>query len=236
MSPPVIMTRRFYCPQSFEAPTLTLGGPEAHHIQRVLRLGIGDAVTLFDGRGEEAEARIDAVSPEEIQVTLLSRRRVNLTRPLLTLATAVPKGERFDWLVEKGTELGVDRLIPLITSRSVVHPGNGKLERLRRTIVEACKQCGRSELMELCEPMEWAELLEQEFPEKQVWVADPAGEPVSNVYGPGSGPTLAIVGPEGGLTGAELNGAEQAGARRVSLGSRILRVETAGLVLAALWR
>ena len=77
----------------------------------------------------------------------------------LVLASAVPKGDRFDWLVEKATELGVERLIPLVTERSVVEPGPAKLTRLRRTIIEASKQCRRNRLMVLDPPTRWTELV-----------------------------------------------------------------------------
>ncbi|HTI50139.1 MAG TPA: RsmE family RNA methyltransferase, partial [Planctomycetaceae bacterium] len=154
------MSRRFYLPQSLENSGLRLTGAEAHHLQRVMRLNAGDEVTLFDGRGTEARARIDALTSDAVELTVVERFLTeDSARRSVTLATAVPKGERFDWLVEKATELGVDRLVPLVTARSVVHPGAGKLQRLRRTIIEASKQCGRSRLMELADPVRWEDVL-----------------------------------------------------------------------------
>jgi 16S rRNA (uracil1498-N3)-methyltransferase len=168
----------------------------------------------------------------EIFVTCFWPR--SLARAVLTLATAVPKGDRFDWLVEKATELGVARLVPLITARSVVHPGTSKLDRLRRRIVEASKQCGRSRLMELAVPIPWTDCVSREFSGKDVWVADPSGAPFSRGEVPSQGSVLAAIGPEGGFTPDELEAACRHGARLVALGRRILRIETAGMALSAL--
>lgn len=227
---------RFFLPQSFDAPMVRLAGDEARHLSRVLRLKAGDEVILFDGRGGEAQARISTIAADGVELSVLERSTgVEPARLRLTLATAVPKGERFDWLVEKATELGVDRLVPIITTRSVVHPGPGKLDRLRRTIVAASKQCGRSRLMELTEPIAWQELVEREFKGDRVaLVADPSGE--KPPWDARSGPleTIVVIGPEGGLTPNELESAVAAGARLISLGPRILRIETAALAAAAL--
>lgn len=230
------MPRRFYLPQSFDSPAIRLTGSEAHHLGRVLRLQPGDEVTLFDGRGIEVRARIDAVAADTVDLVVVARAATESTGNALTLATAVPKGERFDWLVEKATELGVARLVPLITDRSVVHPGESKLERLRRTIVEASKQCGRSRLMELTAPIAWHELVESEFSSGEVWVADPSGEPLPHATDDRLQPAIVAVGPEGGFTVDELELARERGAKLVGLGTTILRVETAAIALAVLAR
>src|SRR5262249_32829881 len=120
------MSKRFYLPSISAEPTARLGGGEAHHLSRVLRLQPGDLVTLFDGQGSEAQARIDCIDGENVELSIQSRTTDDSPGRLVTLATAVPKGERFDWLVEKAVELGVHRLIPLVTERSVVKPGDGK--------------------------------------------------------------------------------------------------------------
>jgi 16S rRNA (uracil1498-N3)-methyltransferase len=232
------MPRRFYLPQSLEAPGLRLTGAEANHLRRVLRYQAGDEVTLFDGRGTEARARIVAIADDAVELSVLERKAADdLPRVSVTLASAVPKGERFDWLVEKGTELGVDRLVPLITARSIVNPGAGKLDRLRRTIIEASKQCGRSRLMELADPMPWDDFLASATASAPLCVADPSGEPFGLPFA-GNPPAALVVavGPEGGFTADELVRAADRGARLVSLGSSILRIETAALALAVLAR
>lgn len=229
------MSRRFYLPQPLDSPVIHLSGSEAHHLARVLRFQVGDEVMLFDGKGAEARARIEAIAADAVELTVLERSIANeLPQNTLTIATAVPKGERFDWLVEKATELGVARLIPLVTARSIVHPGASKLERLRRTIVEASKQCGRSRLMELAPPIEWRKLVETEFASGDVWIADPSGEPLARAFAERSPPRIVAIGPEGGFTVDELELAGRHGARLVGLGPRILRIETAAIALAAL--
>lgn len=216
---------------------MRLTGSEARHLSRVLRLGVGDEITLFDGTGGEARARIDGVDENGVSLRVLERTAAGGSPAVsLTLATAVPKGDRFDWLVEKATELGVARLIPLTTARSVVHPGGSKLDRLRRRIVEASKQCGRSRLMELTEPMSWPDCVAREFAGAAVLVADPSGEPVSLVRSDRPAGVLAAIGPEGGFTPEELEAAQGHGARLVSLGPTVLRIETAAVAVAALWQ
>src|SRR5262249_50404591 len=138
-------------------------------------------------------------------------------------------GDRFDWLVEKATELGVERLIPLVTDRSVVEPRGSKLSRLRRLIIEASKQCRRDRLMVLDDPAPWTKWV-RSCPESIRLLADPDRDP------PGQWPPLEhgrsfvlAVGPEGGFTTGERALADQAGWRPISLSIHTLRIETAGL-------
>jgi 16S rRNA (uracil1498-N3)-methyltransferase len=155
-------------------------------------------------------------------------------RPL-TLATAVPKGERFDWLVEKAVEVGVARLVPLITARSVVDPRPAKLDRLRRAVVEASKQCGRNRLMRLDPPADFAAYLAAE-PAPGRLLAHPGGPAPADWAGTGSqpGPAALAIGPEGGFSEAEVEAARAAGWRVVALGPTLLRIETAAIVGAAI--
>jgi 16S rRNA (uracil1498-N3)-methyltransferase len=147
----------------------------------------------------------------------------------LVLATAVPKADRFDWLIEKATELGVDRLIPLVTERSVVDPGATKLERLRRAIIEASKQCRRARLMALDEPMTWTAVVDS-FPESLRYLADSNGSPPGRCPSIPAGSSVVLaVGPEGGLTVDEIVLAVRSGWLPVAFGVNTLRIETAGL-------
>jgi 16S rRNA (uracil1498-N3)-methyltransferase len=224
---------RSYCPGPWVDGRAMLIGDEAKHLSRVRRVGVGERVELFDGRGRIAEAEVAEIGRDRVELAILTEGPGG--RELdgrLILATAVPKGERFDWLVEKATELGVTRLVPILTERSVVDPRAGKLERLRRLIVEACKQSGRSSLMELDDPVDWDEWLR--FGNVGVetrLVAHPGGGRIPEVEG-GLNVTIAI-GPEGGFTDTEIAGAEQAGYQRIGLGPTILRVETAALAACA---
>jgi 16S rRNA (uracil1498-N3)-methyltransferase len=229
-SPEEAVSARFYCPDPPIGGRVRLEGDEAQHLSRVCRLGVGDVVEIFDGRGAAFESQVIAVERDWVDLattgTPLSERRPPFP---VVLATAVSKGDRFDWLIEKATELGVDRLIPLVTERSVVEPSESKLARLRRTIIEASKQCRRNRLMVLDSPMRWTELLEN-FAESLKYIADPAGIPAHRLAPiPASQAVILAVGPEGGFTPAEQSLAALAGWRQINLSVNILRIETAAL-------
>lgn len=229
------MPRRFFVTGPLTVGRRTLGGPEAHHLVHVLRMGVGQTVTLFDGCGFEAAATVENITPRGVDLTVAHVCVTNTEAAVvLVLAAAVPKGDRFAWMIEKATELGVHRFVPLLTERSVVVPGEGKLDKMRRTIVEASKQSGRSRLMELDFPISWPKFVEREFAGPSAWVAHPTGEWLKTARLPSAGPIVAAIGPEGGFTDTELNLGTHAGAQLISLGPRVLRIETAALTLAAL--
>lgn len=227
---------RFFVPAWNGPGRLKLSGPEARHLAVVLRAQPGDGVILFDGRGGEADATIRNVENREIELEVTTCRHVAAPSIQVTLAVAVPKGDRFTWLVEKLTEMGVDRLIPLSTQYSVVEPGAGKLGRMRRTIVEASKQSRRTRLMELAELTSLEQLLADcSAAGPALWVADPKGLSWQEIAPPPPANVVVIIGPEGGLSPTELNLLERAGARRLRLGGQILRIETAAIVAGALF-
>ena len=144
------MSLRFYCPDPPREGCFRLPADEARHLVRVCRKSVGDRVELFDGSGFATAARIIETGKDRVLLVAEGPPIAEASSSCsLVLATAIPKGERFDWLVEKATELGVERLIPLVTERSVVDPRLTKLERLRRTIIEASKQARRNRLMVL---------------------------------------------------------------------------------------
>jgi 16S rRNA (uracil1498-N3)-methyltransferase len=228
------MTRRFFVSGPLAPGPLRLEGTEAHHLLRVLRIVPGECVILFDGSGIEASAELTrtANGAADLEVREICTANTESAASLV-LAAAVPKGDRFGWLIEKATELGVQRFVPLITERSIVTPGGGKLAKMRRTIVEASKQCGRSRLMKLDAPVPWRDFVVREFAAAGGWVAHPSGDAIETATRSEGGPLVAAVGPEGGFTAGELELAVQAGAKLVSLGPRILRIETAAVALAA---
>lgn len=225
---------RFYVPASFESERIDVAGDEAAHMLRVLRLTVGTQVMLFDGRGNAAVAEIQEVQKRSARLRICERlpgkREIG---PKITLLTAVPKSDRFRWLVEKATELGIDRLIPVRTERSVVHPGQGKLEKMEAASIAACKQCGRNDLLTIEPLQDWADVLDT-LPPAPLWVADPHGQPLREVRFPAASEEVVLaVGPEGGFTDDEIDLAIKAGAARVRLGSSILRIETAAVAFAA---
>ena len=224
------MSTRFYSPEPAQNGKLRLGPEEARHLSRVCRLGVGDAVEVFDGKGHATKAEIIKVEHESVELTAIGPPLADASPPVpFILASAVPKGDRFDWLVEKATELGVERLIPIVTERSVVEPGAPKMERLRRAIIEASKQCGRNRLMILDNPLRWHHLAGLNSDSIR-FLADRDGLP--SPRWPAIRPERSVilaVGPEGGFTPTEKEIADQMGWLAIRLSAATLRIETAGL-------
>jgi 16S rRNA (uracil1498-N3)-methyltransferase len=155
------------------------------------------------------------------------------TGPRLTLAVALPKGDRQKWLVEKLTELGTARLVPLVTARGVAEATESARGRLARGVIEACKQCGRNTLMEIGAAAT-LETLSALLPSDAIrLLAHPGGRAFDEFVRPDAHDIVAAVGPEGGFTDEEIASAERGGFQRVSLGPHILRIETAAIAIAA---
>ena len=224
------MPARFYCPDPSSDGIHRLKAGEARHLSRVCRLGVGAEVEVFDGRGGATRAKVIAFGVDRIDLIAVGAPIPERVPPFpLVLASAVPKADRFDWLVEKATELGVERLIPLICDRSVVEPALSKISRLERTIIEASKQCRRSRLMVLEPPKRWSQVAES-VPGSLKFLADLQGLPANQVQRIPSGqPVILAVGPEGGFTKAERELAGRMGWLGIDLGVNTLRIETAGL-------
>lgn len=233
------MIPRFYSATPLAGPRVLLEGAEAHHLLHVRRAKVGEEITLFDGSGAEYLARIVACARNSLELDLGAGQAVDReSHRSLTLGVALPKGERQRMLVEKCVELGVHALQPLTTERSVSLPADSALERLRRAVIEASKQCGRNRLMVIESACPMAAWLTKASPGGSRWIAHPGGQPLADVAGHGCSaaahpPVWALIGPEGGWTSGELERAGQAGWQCVDLGPRILRVETAALALAA---
>ena len=165
------MPDRFFAPSFLESGTLTLDGPEAHHLMHVLRIAAGEVVEVFDGRGLVASAEVLAVRKRDVELRVVAARREAPPTREVILGTAVPKGDRFDWLIEKATELGVTRIVPLVTARSSVDPRESKLDKLRQTVITSCKQCGRNHLLEVSPVTAWADFVRNEFPKRAAFIA-----------------------------------------------------------------
>jgi 16S rRNA (uracil1498-N3)-methyltransferase len=217
-----------------------ISGNAANHIARVLRLGVGDAVTLFDGRGGEYASRIEALKKDAVEVAVGEHAPIEReSRLSVTLAQGVSRGERMDLVMQKATELGVQRIVPLITKRSVVRldPGQAqkKLQHWRGIVIASCEQCGRNRLPELAAPRELVEFLGNDAETKAMRLLL---SPVGAVRIANLAPTqkfTVLIGPEGGLAPEEIEAALARGFTGVQLGPRILRTETAAIAaLAAL--
>ncbi len=228
------MPDRFFHRPPLQSGLVRLDGPEAHHLIHVMRAEPGLEVVLFDGSGAEFPAWVERVERTTVELIAEERRDVDRELPvLLTLGVALPKGDRQQWLVEKVTELGVARLIPLVTARGVAKPAAASIARLERGVIEACKQCGRNRLMEIAPPRTWDEFVSNAPRDNAVrLVAHPGGEPIRDA-GCAAPAIWLAVGPEGGFTNEEIQQAIAAGWRAVDLGARLLRTETAAVAMVA---
>jgi len=227
------MPHRFFIAPPLTSDRAKLVGAEAHHLLHVMRATPGDQVILFDGSGHEYVARVDRLGRSDAALTVIESRSVSREPANQTIVgVTLPKGDRQRWLIEKLTELGVARVVPLRAERSVVHPDERALKKLRRFVIEASKQCRRNELMDIASTMTLSEFLTTPPADALRCLADPAGSPAR--IGPGrDGPVYLAIGPEGGFSPAEAQAARASQWHVVSLGPRVLRIETACVVLAA---
>jgi len=219
--------------------TLTLTGDEARHAAASRRLQVGETLWLFDGRGGLARATLLHVTARgrALDLRIEERRTEPPPKPAIHLACALPKGDRQNVLLDIATQLGMTLFTPLVCERSVVKPGANSIERWRRVCLEACKQSRRTYLPELRSPATPREVMARTARGTEtVWVAHPSAEAVSvssAIKQNASADVTILVGPEGGFTENEIGQAVAAGARRIALGSAILRIETAAVALVA---
>ncbi len=230
-SPPTSLPRLFVGAPLGDGETLSLRGAPAHYLVSVLRLGPGARVKLFDDRTGEWLGEIAEAGRKQVSLRLISRLRERETVPDLWLLFAPIKRGRIDWLVEKATELGVVRLVPVITQRTIVDRLN--LDRLRAHIIEAAEQCDRTALPQLSEPQKLGAVLAGWPDDRALYFADESG---GERFTAKPGPAALLIGPEGGFTDEEraaIRAVPQA--RPISLGPRILRSDTAALAAISLW-
>ena len=221
---------------------LTLPEQAGAHLARVLRLRTGDAVSLFNGDGNDYAAELIAVGPRETRVRVLGATANGSESPLrIVLAQALARGEKMDWIVQKATELGVAEIVPLVTARSEVKLDEGRarkrLEHWRAVAISACEQCGRARVPEIgaVQPLrEWLSSLDPDATATRLALL-PEGESGARELRAMPDTAVLAVGPEGGfdeVDSALLRGANFKGLR---LGPRVLRTETAGVAgIAAL--
>jgi 16S rRNA (uracil1498-N3)-methyltransferase len=214
-----------------------LTGTAANHITRVLRLRVGESLILFDNAGGEYAAIVDSFTRDAVRVTVGDYLEVNRESPLhVTLAQGVSRGERMDVVVQKATELGVKRIVPILAERTVVRLNDAqaanRLRHWRAIAVAACEQCGRNQLPEIAPPMTLQGFLVSGYPEGLRLVLSPSGGVRAQDL-PASAAATLLIGPEGGLSDAEQATAQAAQFTGLTLGPRILRTETAALAALA---
>src|SRR5579859_3878113 len=232
------MHRFFVAPELVRQPgaTITLPKELAHQFRDVLHLQAGEQVMLLDNSGDEIAASIASVNKSAVDVQLLERIPGKSESPVrIILCQGLLKSARFEWILEKGTELGVSVFSPILCRRSMAgleDAGASKMQRWRRIITEAAEQSGRTRLPELLPIRTLKDALANIPPaalalmpweeEHSLTLRDALRNTVHNHI-----TIVLFIGPEGGLTIEEIKQAQQHGAQIVSLGSRILRAETA---------
>ncbi len=227
-------------PELVDGATLRLPDSAFHHLVQVLRLRKGDTFTAFDGRGGEFGSELVEVGRREAHGRLGARLDIDRESPLdLTLAQCVSKGERMDYTLQKAVELGVTRIVPLLSSRAVVRLDadrwDKKLEHWRGVAIAACEQSGRTRVPEIAEVQALPSWLDDESAPGTRLTLDPQAAHALRELPAPDGPLTLLIGPEGGLTEYELHRAREAGFTGIRIGPRVLRTETAGVAaLAAL--
>lgn len=231
--PPKSLPRLFVDAPLGVGVTVALDGAQANYLGNVMRLKEGDTALLFDGASGEWLAKVAEVGKKRMTLAVAECTREQEQVPDLTLAFAPVKRSQTDWLVEKATELGIARLQPVMTRRTVAE--RVKLERLQSIAIEAAEQCNRTSLPVIAEPIPLAAFLKARDSAATLYFADEqGGAPAAKAFL--AGPAIILTGPEGGFTDEEramVRG--QPNATAISLGPRILRAETAALAAIATW-
>lgn len=235
--------RRFYTPEAnSEAKEITLNTEETRHLRDVLRLRAGDKINVFDGAGSEFLCRIREIGKKETAIEIIEKVAPAAPESALelTLAVALLKGEKFDLVVQKACELGVSRIVPLVTKRADVKlkdqkETEKKLERWRKIVIESSKQCGRARLMKIETPVLFAGFA-NEANADSLFFSERNGTSFENFLAgkPQIKQVTAVIGSEGGWDDAEIEMASANNFHIITLGGRILRAETAAIVIPAL--
>lgn len=233
MTPPL-----FLVPDLGDGDTIVLTGAEAHHAATVKRLAVGEPALLADGHGGLAEVRASQVSPGRVVFDVLARRSLAPPQPRLVVVQALPKGERAELAVELLTELGVDEIVPWSADRAISQWKGDRVAKgvakWQRTAQEAAKQSRRARIPAVSQLAGSAEVAARIAAAELALLLDSdADQPLSRVAVPAAGEVLLVVGPEGGLSPAELALFTGQGGRPVRLGAEVLRTSTAGAAALA---
>jgi 16S rRNA (uracil1498-N3)-methyltransferase len=236
------MARLFVPSERLREDVIILSDADHRYLVRVLRLSTGDRVVLFDGTGDEAEAVVERVGPRALEVKIEVRRSVAKEhRPELLLIQALPKGEKFDLVVQKATELGVHRILPVLSERSIPRVDKAKAQarvtRWQKIASEAARQSGRADVPEIAPITTLATALaaSPQAALKLFFWEEMRTRSLRSIFPREPPKSIAIaVGPEGGFSNGECEAAKEAGFLPVGLGPRLLRTETAALVALAI--
>ncbi|MCK5269728.1 MAG: 16S rRNA (uracil(1498)-N(3))-methyltransferase [Sedimentisphaerales bacterium] len=230
---------RFFC-RPINMPVIELVGIEARHLSTVLRLNIGDEVEVFDGAGALVCAMITGLHRDRVTLTVDSVQQTpQPERGQIVIAASIAKGERFDWLIGKCTELGVDRIMPVLYERTVKQSRNPKtIGRWENLIIAAAKQCRRLFLPRIDPPQPLSEVLQttkNDYPQGRILLGSlNAQAPSLTIQKFDLSDVIAFVGPEGGLTEKEQDLLKSGNAQPVCLTDTTLRIETAAIAFAAI--
>lgn len=226
-------TPRLFIDRPLAPGSLRIDGPQAHYLAGVMRLKTGDPVRLFDDASGEWLATVALAGKRDVALDVTEKLAEREAVPDLWLLAAPLKKGRVDWMAEKACELGVARLVPVLTHRTVVDKPN--VDRLRTHMIEAAEQCGRTALPQVAEPVKLPALLRDWPDDRTLYFADElGGAPARDAMKPG--PAAILIGPEGGFDDGEraaIRGLPQAAG--ISLGPRILRADTAAAAAVAIW-
>lgn len=236
------MSRFYVRPEDVKGDEILVSKEEAHHIVDVMRLSSGDEVVAFDGEGREYIGKILNVSKGALKIKI---EKINEVKPEqkthITLAQALPKRAKMDFIIEKATELGADAVIPLITERTIVNlskeKASQKAKHWQNIGISASKQCGRVSVPQVGAVLKFNELLTEIKSYDLVMMACLAEgtKPIKEMIAGFKGKKiLAMVGPEGDFSPKEIGSAKAQGARLISLGHSVLRVDTAAIFILSI--
>lgn len=236
--------RRFFAPpDAFNKQTVTLSGDEARHLREVLRLRAGDEVFVFDGAGKEFRCTIETARRDEALLSqCLEVAPAHEESPLkLTLAVALLKGEKFDLVVQKTTELGVTEILPVMSRNADIHlrdvnDAEKRVNRWKRIAIEAAKQCGRAVVPTINLPISFESLTQEQNSSSRFMFSETGGISLDRAFSQLAAPgnMIALIGSEGGWTDLEIANASGSGWQIITLAGRVLRAETAAIAVTAL--